>query len=527
MRGKTTAFFLIPTLFWGFLAGHAFSQGLIYQVPGRERSGALGAAVARIGDLDGDGVDDLLIGVPRALKNGKVAGKVEFHSGRDGRLIRELFGAAPNQQILGSALAVIGDTDGDGVDDFLTVSNLADAQHFPFHRLFLFSGADGAECFELAGDATTDYFANAFDGVGDVNRDGVPDFIVGAQGDSKFGTNSGVARVYSGKDGTLLHQFNGRFSGERAGLSVAGAGDFDGDGFADLLVGGNRNVKIYSGRSGEVLLLIPGPKFPDFIRFWASQVAVVGDVDEDGIVDVAVGIPNGADGLGQLEVFSGRDASPIWTITGPDFQHGFGANFDVGPDLDGDGLPEILFGLPLTTPVGDKISSLQVLSARDGRTLYTVPGTSDRDGFGIVVGFLGDLDRDGFPDFAAGAPSQDGEEPFAGRVFVYSGWELLLSPPEPGIAGRTNTLRLGHSVPGSRLWVFAGRKPGSTAVPGCPGLNLEILHPALLGKTFSDLAGEAALSRFVPPSASGREVLFQALEPGNCRKTRLLSFRFL
>ncbi|MFQ5749888.1 MAG: VCBS repeat-containing protein, partial [Planctomycetota bacterium] len=420
MKGKISAFFLFPGLVWGFLAGHVFSQGLIYEVLGRERSGVLGAAVARIRDLDGDGVDDLLVGVPRAMKNGNVAGKVEFHSGRDGSLIRELFGSRPSQQILGSNLAVVGDTDGDGVEDFLTVSNLTDAQGFPFHRLFLFSGASGAERFELAGDATTDYFANAFDEAGDVNRDGVRDFIVGAQGDFKFGTNSGMARVYSGKDGTILHQFNGSFPGERAGLSVAGAGDFDGDGFADLIAGGNRNVKVYSGRSGEVLLL----------------------------------------------------------ITGPDLWHHFGGSFDIGPDLDGDGLPEIVFGVSLITFAVDGISSLQVLFARGGRTLYFLPGTLDRDGFGTEVAFLGDLDRDGFPDFAAGAAFQDGEEPFAGRVLVYSGWELLLSPPEPGFAGRANTLRLGHSVRGSRLLVFAGRKTGATAVPGCPALNLEILHPA-------------------------------------------------
>ncbi|MCH8236321.1 MAG: VCBS repeat-containing protein, partial [Chloroflexi bacterium] len=75
----------------------------------------------------------------------------------------------------------------------------------------------------------------------DVNGDGFADLIVGARGSDLNGLSSGIARVFSGSDGSIIHTFEGDSVGDAFGVSVSGAGDIDGDGFADLIVGANQN----------------------------------------------------------------------------------------------------------------------------------------------------------------------------------------------------------------------------------------------------------------------------------------------
>ena len=88
------------------------------------------------------------------------------------------------------------------------------------------------------GDLVNGFFAFSVSGAGDVNGDGFADLIVGARFDDTVnGGNTGSAQVFSGFDGSILYTFNGDSSGDDFGFSVSGAGDVNGDGFADLIVG--------------------------------------------------------------------------------------------------------------------------------------------------------------------------------------------------------------------------------------------------------------------------------------------------
>ncbi len=91
--------------------------------------------------------------------------------------------------------------------------------------------------FTFDGDSAGDFFGISVSGAGDVNADGFADLIVGANGDDNNGTRSGSARVFSGLDGSILFTFDGDSAGDRFGTSVSGAGDVNGDGFADLIIG--------------------------------------------------------------------------------------------------------------------------------------------------------------------------------------------------------------------------------------------------------------------------------------------------
>ncbi len=112
-----------------------------------------------------------------------------------------------------------------GVLSTLLVGALLAATAEAQHHLYTFNG-----------DSAGDHFGRSVGGVGDVNKDGFPDLIVGAFGYSNNGKNSGSALVFSGKDGKILYTFNGDSADDRFGHSVGGAGDVNKDGHADLIV---------------------------------------------------------------------------------------------------------------------------------------------------------------------------------------------------------------------------------------------------------------------------------------------------
>jgi len=100
----------------------------------------------------------------------------------------------------------------------------------------VFSGRDGVILYTFNGDSESDYFG-AVGGADDVNGDGFSDFIVGAPADDDNGSSSGSVRVFSGRDGSILYTFYGDLANDQFGYSVSGAGDVNGDGKSDLIVG--------------------------------------------------------------------------------------------------------------------------------------------------------------------------------------------------------------------------------------------------------------------------------------------------
>ena len=131
-------------------------------------------------------------------------------------------------------------------------------------------------------------------GAGDVNGDGFADLIVGAPGADRNGTNSGSARVFSGVDGSVLYTFDGDSAREQFGDPVSGAGDVNGDGFADLIVGAlfsdsngtsSGSAQVFSGADGSVLYNLNGDSAGDFLGI---SVSGAGDVNGDGVADFVV-----------------------------------------------------------------------------------------------------------------------------------------------------------------------------------------------------------------------------------------------
>ena len=353
---------------------------------------------------------------------------------------------------------------------------------------------------EVQGSAALDVLGFSADAAGDVNQDGVTDFIVGATGMDVGGSESGSALVYSGADGSLLHRFDGTSPEDWLGHAVAGAGDVDQDGYDDVIVGihladnngtNSGAAVVYSGQTGGVLFLfdgdLPGQGF-------GYAVEGVGDVDGNGVPDLMVGSPFGSNGAvtgGMARVFSGADGSVLHDLFGTSDGDRFGAALGAAGDVNQDGYADFVVGAPAADGSAFGAGLALVYSGFDGSLLHTLLGAADGDSFGFAVGGVGDLDEDGYGDVIVGAYRSDAGASDAGQVQVYSG------------------------VDGSLLWNLIGGLPDmglGGAVDGAGDFNGDGTLDLLVGSFRDDLGGTNAGSARVYCGASGR-VLFEF--PGN------------
>ncbi|MFZ0545184.1 MAG: integrin alpha, partial [Candidatus Promineifilaceae bacterium] len=244
----------------------------------------------------------------------------------------------------------LGDITGDGVNDVILSA--------PFHsapgtttsgKIYVYSGSDGALLNAFAGN---DFEQLGFSATtaGDVNNDGVPDYIAGGTGSPGAPQSfTGRAVVFSGADHSILYDIPGT-PGDRFGASVSAAGDLNGDSFDDFLVGANRagynganagRVYAFSGQDGSVLWMQDGLAAGYFLGTAAGKV---GDVTGDGVPDVVVGAVGapvvGTGGGGRAFVYSGADGSLVFTLTPKPTAGVFGLFFASGAgDVNGDGFP--------------------------------------------------------------------------------------------------------------------------------------------------------------------------------------------
>ena len=314
-----------------------------------------------------------------------------------------------------------------------------------------------AETKLTASDATAgDYFGVALSGAGDVDGDGYDDIVIGAQADDDMGSASGSLYVYSGGTSgidtaseTKLVASDGG-SSDYIGCSVTGGGDFDGDGYADVVSGayGDSDAAFFAG---SAYVWYGGSAGVDAATeqeihasdaagadYFGISVAVAGDLDGDGFDELAVGADGdddvASDG-GAVYVYygstAGLDTSSEDKLSVADaaYQDLFGATFGVAGagDLDGDGYDDLLATAYLDDDDGSGSGSLFVYYGGASRSLAgTVEEVNASDAssgamFGWSVAAAGDIDADGYADIAVGAVGDGTRGSNAGAVYVYHG----------------------------------------------------------------------------------------------------------
>ncbi|MDX2114177.1 MAG: integrin alpha [Planctomycetota bacterium] len=315
------------------------------QAPGHR----LGFSVSSAGDVNNDGAPDILIGAP-FVSGGN--GAVNIYSGLTGQLLRTLTGD-PTGDTFGSSVSGVGDVDADGFDDVLVGLPLNDAGGANAGAARIYSGADGSLLRTMTGDAAGDQFGASVSAVGDVDGDTVPDYIVGARFADVGGNDAGMARVFSGATGDTIRTLRGLQAGDQFGSAVSGAGDLNGDASEDVLVGAPQNDAAASGAgaayiisvaSGVILREFRGDSAFDNLGF---AVAAAGDVNGDGFQDAIVGAPlddnTGVDS-GSARVFSGADGAVLYTFNGDAAGDNFGRAVAGAGDINQDGLADLIVG---------------------------------------------------------------------------------------------------------------------------------------------------------------------------------------
>ena len=307
----------------------------------------------------------------------------------------------------------------------------------------------------LASDgASYEYYGWSVSGAGDVNADGFGDVIVGAREDDEMGSESGAAYLYLGSPSgidasteTKLLASDGE-SGDSLGSSVSSAGDVNGDGYDDLLVGAYRDddfgsmsgsTYVYLGSSGgvdassETKLLPTDGAAGDY---FGVSVSGAGDVNGDGYDDIVVGAhqdDDNRDDSGSAYLFLGSgggvDASSETKLLPSDGAEDdyFGRSVSGAGDVNADGFADLIVGAYRDEDAGTSSGSaylyLGSISGIDPRTetKLTASDAAESDRFGISVSAAGDVNDDGYDDIVVGAYGDHEEDDDSGSAYLYLG----------------------------------------------------------------------------------------------------------
>lgn len=400
-----------------------------------EDNDQFGAAIASIGDLDLDGVIDLAVGAPRDDDGGTDRGAVwilfmnddgtvdieQKISNDEGKL--SLIDVLDDDDQFGSAVAELGDLNGDGILDIAVGAPLDDDGGTDRGAVWiLFLNVDGTVQFtQKISDSEgffnsfledNDQFGTAIANIGDLNNDLLPEIAVGAIGDDEGGTDRGAVWILSlAANGTVnnvqkVSDTSGDFigtlqDGDFFGSSIAGIGDLDADGIEDVAVGAIGDDEGGVDRGAVWVLFM---NLDNTVRFeqkisesngnfngglndndhFGSSVAGIGDYNGDGIIDIAVGAAQDNDG--------GSNRGAVWVMF-----------------MESDG--EIISKTKISSTSGDFTGTL-----------------TDGDLFGIALANIGDLNLDGIIDIVAGAKLDDD-----GGIDRGALWTLFMQPTETDI----------------------------------------------------------------------------------------------
>jgi hypothetical protein len=274
-----------------------------------------------------------------------------------------------------------------------------------------------------------DLFGWSIASVGDVNGDGVSEIAVGSPNDEFRGWDAGLVTLYSGADRRILWESPSTISQEKLGTSLAGTGDMDGDGIPDLLAGCplHEAIRILSGADGhEIARCVDDGGGNAGID---HGIASVGDLDGDGVPEIASGSPQNNEFLhhqGKVTVYRFDRTTglcsihlEIWDNPG-DYYDNLGQSVAGSPDVNGDGIPDILAGEPGDDKAATNSGAVLILSGADGSLVRRLidPAAALNDNLGIDVHGIEDLNGDGVPDVVASTERRGGWE---GEVILFSG----------------------------------------------------------------------------------------------------------
>lgn len=539
-----------------------------------------GGPVDRAGDVNGDGNEDLLVAAGVGAVRVVYGPTLGFNGVVDGQQLDGISGFIINNDAQNDSLvAGLGDVNGDGLDDIgvasLTGTRIIFGSASGFSRVFDVANLNGANGFVFESAATDIKRA------GDINSDGFADFIVGNANASPNGlTGAGVSYVILGSQGdfpaslapTALNGTNGfsiigQSAQDRTGAYVSGAGDFNNDGFDDFLIGAPNQTAGGQAEAGVAYLVLGGVDLPavfsladidgnngfafhgsDIQDVTGASVGAIGDLNHDGIDDIAIGAPGkGPFGVpstyaGETYVLFGGNFSGtnIVTENALNGSNGFvvegirggvipievgetiwgdlaGVDVDGLGDINGDGIDDMLIGASHTILTASRKGNGTgyflfgtnsaypprfSLNDLDGSNGFRINGEGTVDYYGVSLAGAGDFNDDGIPDAIIGASGQ-------GETYVFYGRQTSVASVGDAPVAATGALTSGFLAAVLELGadaaplVFDERRDPTGPNPLPVGTLTDPLNPATPGFTAPNPVNTDGVLRSLDESGNG------------------------
>ena len=445
------------------------------------------------GDVNGDGYGDVLVSAAfRRGPGGMHAGRVYLFPGSAAGLSTtpawwvEGGSDCGNYYCnVGAGMAGAGDVNGDGYDDVIVATGRWSNGEYDEGRVSVYYGSSNGLAptpnWTAESNQVQAYFGNV-SSTGDVNGDGYDDIIVGAVGFRNPAPWEGKAFVYLGSatglscgagcpvDATAAAAwtFESDQNNAELGAAVGAAGDVNGDGFDDVIVGAHQYDDILSDE-GKAWVFLGSPAGLSASPAWSAvggqtgarfgrDAYTAGDVNDDGYDDVIVGAyrhDNGQTDEGRAYLYlgsaTGLASAPAWTTESDQASTDYGYGARTAGDLNGDGYADVVVAAPGfdngQTDEGKAWVYLGSASGLDSTAAWSVESNrvgAALGGYGVAVSTAGDVNGDGADDLMIGAPWYDLTGPYAGAAFVYYG--IRANRPPVAEANGPYTVAEGGSV---------------------------------------------------------------------------------
>jgi hypothetical protein len=458
-------------LYLGSASGLATSP--VSTVVGDQASSGFGDAVATAGDVNGDGYADVIVGADfydlpyPAFNQGRA---YVYLGGPAGLAATPVWSADSNQggAQFGYSVATAGDVNGDGYSDVVVGALGYDNGQDGEGKAYVFHGHPGGlaptPAWTMEGDYAGARFGVSVGTAGDANGDGYADVVIGA--DRYFGGEGRVTAYFGSSTGLQLtegHSRTGGVVGTYLGCSVGTAGDVDGDGFSDL-ISGSYGFNALAGRA--TVYRFRGADNPKTTAAWTGEgnqasagygvsVASAGDVNGDGFSDVLVGAhlydnPEADEGRAYLYLgtLSGTQVNPSWTVEGNAVVAQMGISVASAGDVNGDGYSDIIVGA--NGGGGRAFVYHGSAAGPSSGENWSATSPTGQGEFGYSVASAGDVNGDGYSDVIVGARYYTGDQSLEGAAFVYLGSATGLgSTPAWSAEGDQSSSFFGHSVAGA------------------------------------------------------------------------------
>jgi MYXO-CTERM domain-containing protein len=419
-----------------------------------------------------------LVGAP-AFDNGQAEeGRAFlFLGGESGLSFSAAWTAESNQPaaLFGGSVASAGDINGDGFGDVLVGASHYDNGQTDEGRAYLYLGSGSGLALTPAWTAESNQtnadFGHVVSGAGDVNGDGYADVVVTASRFLSGESSEGKVFLYLGSPSGLSATASWTAESNQAdalfGESVTGAGDVNGDGYADLVVGAC-SFDNGENEEGRLFLYLGGPGGPSTAPNWSvesnqsnaylGESVAFADTNGDGFSDVVAGaytFTNGEQFEGRAFLYLGGQAglatTPSWTDESNQVEAEFGQRIAGVGDVNGDGFDDVVVGAHFyDNGAVDEGAAFLYLGSRLGLSLsaaWGVEGGQTGARFATSVGRAGDVNRDGFADFIVGAQRFGAGQFEEGRAFLFLGGDGAPGS-SMGLEQHLGGLRLGPAARG-------------------------------------------------------------------------------